>query len=62
MFKVIFVEIGQIIKGTIKVMWQSAKEDWFLMDKKLMRIISYAVGLALAAAFWWFFLRGSMPF
>lgn len=50
------------IGGIFKVFLQDVKEDWNLMDHKLIRIGAGLAGFVLMAAFWYLFLRNTMPF
>ncbi|MFH0949431.1 MAG: hypothetical protein V1802_03000 [Candidatus Aenigmatarchaeota archaeon] len=51
-----------MIKGTMKTFFDDVKGDFRDMDHKLMRILFGVIGFAIAAAFWYFFLRNMMPF
>ena len=50
------------LMGVLKTFLQMAKEDWYLMDHKLLRIVGGIVVFGLVAFFWLFFFAGSSPF
>jgi hypothetical protein len=52
----------KIVKGIMTTFWQMAKEDWKLMDHKLIRILMGVVGFVIATLFWYFFFRNITPF
>jgi hypothetical protein len=50
------------IMGVLRTLWSGVVEDWQEMDHKLMRIVFGAVSFAVAALFWFYFLRHITPF
>ena len=50
------------IKGILTTFWQLTKEDWEIMDHKLLRIMAGVVGFTIAALFWYFIVGNIMPF
>ncbi|MCX6819162.1 MAG: hypothetical protein NT129_04155 [Candidatus Aenigmarchaeota archaeon] len=50
------------VKGIISTLWQMTKEDWNLMDHKLIRILTGVIGFAIATLFWYLFFRNITPF
>ncbi|MBI5061601.1 MAG: hypothetical protein HZB67_04795 [Candidatus Aenigmarchaeota archaeon] len=49
-------------KGVLKTFWSMTLEDWYQMDRKLLRIITMAVSFTIAALFWLFFFSNIRPF
>jgi phage shock protein PspC (stress-responsive transcriptional regulator) len=52
----------ETVRGVMATFWQLAKEDWFAMDHKLLRIAAGVGGFTIAALFWYFVLSNIMPF
>jgi len=49
-------------KGILRTFWVMTTDEFNEMDHKLVRIISGAIGFAIAAAAWFFFFRHMLPF
>ena len=52
----------ETVKGVLVTFWQLTKEDWRMLDHKLIRIIAGVVGFTIAALFWYFVIRNMLPF
>ena len=50
------------IRGVLDTFWQLTKEEWYVMDHKLMRIATGVVGFVIAVLFWYFFFRNMSIF
>ena len=46
----------------MKFFFNDVREDWYVMDRKLLRIAAGAVGFVIAALFWLYFFQSSSPF
>ena len=50
------------VGGILRLFLQQAKEDWDVMDHKLMRIAGGLIGFIVMGLLWYYFFRKLTPF
>jgi hypothetical protein len=50
------------VKGTLRIFVEQAHEEFYYMDKKLIRIGAGVLSFIIAGAIWYFFFRNINPF
>ena len=50
------------VKGVFRMFWDMSKEEFQIMDHKLVKITGGIVGFLVAGAIYFFFMRAFLPF